>query len=206
MDAGVERVVYLSFMGAAPDATFTFARDHWATEQHAHALGLTTTFLRDGVYADDLASVRDLYERRASQGRVEADLARLARAATFGAVDTVLVDIDDVVPGSVDEETARHPMFLHVNTVITAVWTGSFAATALLASGPLIASAGSPEEPRLAEINMAAVLKAAQIDPQRPDQTLTDGAAPHVRKVERELASRGLLDRDKVEHGSSAAA
>src|SRR5213080_1228271 len=28
--AGVRRIVYLSFYGAAPDATFTLARDHWA--------------------------------------------------------------------------------------------------------------------------------------------------------------------------------
>lgn len=31
--AGVERIVYTSFYGAAPDATFTLARDHWTTEQ-----------------------------------------------------------------------------------------------------------------------------------------------------------------------------
>lgn len=30
--AGVERIVYTSFLGAAPDATFTFGRDHWWTE------------------------------------------------------------------------------------------------------------------------------------------------------------------------------
>ncbi len=30
--AGVERIVYLSFYGAAPDSTFTFGRDHWHTE------------------------------------------------------------------------------------------------------------------------------------------------------------------------------
>ena len=30
--AGVEHVVYVSFFGAAPDATFTLARDHFATE------------------------------------------------------------------------------------------------------------------------------------------------------------------------------
>jgi len=29
----------------------------------------------------------------------------IARAATFGAVDTVFVDIDQPVPGSIDEET-----------------------------------------------------------------------------------------------------
>lgn len=77
------------------------------------------------------------------------------------------------------------------------------AATAVLASGPLAASASSPDAgtaaQALPEVNMEAVLKAAQIDPQRPDQTLTDGAAPHVRKVERELADRGLLDREYVD-------
>ena len=52
VDAGVERVVYLSFMGAAPDATFTFARDHWATEEHIRASGLRFTFLRDCLYHD----------------------------------------------------------------------------------------------------------------------------------------------------------
>ena len=31
--AGVRRIVYLSFFGASPDATFTLARDHWATER-----------------------------------------------------------------------------------------------------------------------------------------------------------------------------
>jgi NAD(P)H dehydrogenase (quinone) len=52
VDAGVERVVYLSFMGAAPEATFTFARDHWVTEEHVRASGLRFTFLRDCLYHD----------------------------------------------------------------------------------------------------------------------------------------------------------
>jgi uncharacterized protein YbjT (DUF2867 family) len=50
--AGVEHLVYVSFYGAAPDATFTLARDHWATEEHVRARGLPATFLRDGLYAD----------------------------------------------------------------------------------------------------------------------------------------------------------
>jgi uncharacterized protein YbjT (DUF2867 family) len=50
--AGVGRIVYLSFYGAAPDATFTLARDHWATEEHIRATGLPYTFLRDNMYAD----------------------------------------------------------------------------------------------------------------------------------------------------------
>ena len=50
--AGVEQLVYVSFYGAAPDATFTLARDHWATEEHVRARGLPATFLRDDIYAD----------------------------------------------------------------------------------------------------------------------------------------------------------
>jgi NAD(P)H dehydrogenase (quinone) len=51
-EAGVEHLVYVSFLGAAPDATFTLARDHWATEQHIRGRGLRATFLRDSLYAD----------------------------------------------------------------------------------------------------------------------------------------------------------
>jgi NAD(P)H dehydrogenase (quinone) len=51
-DAGVEHLVYVSFLGAAPDATFTLARDHWATEEHIRARGLRATFLRNSLYAD----------------------------------------------------------------------------------------------------------------------------------------------------------
>ncbi|MGY1604263.1 SDR family oxidoreductase [Geodermatophilus sp. SYSU D00815] len=50
--AGVRHLVYVSFYGAAPDATFTLARDHWATEEHVRARGLRWTFLRDNLYAD----------------------------------------------------------------------------------------------------------------------------------------------------------
>lgn len=50
--AGVAHLVYISFYGAAPDATFTLARDHWHTEQHIRAAGIPFTFLRDNLYAD----------------------------------------------------------------------------------------------------------------------------------------------------------
>lgn len=52
--AGVGRIVYLSYLGATADATFTFARDHWATEQHIRTVGVRWTFLRDAMYADFL--------------------------------------------------------------------------------------------------------------------------------------------------------
>jgi NAD(P)H dehydrogenase (quinone) len=54
LDAGVERIVYTSFLGAAPDATFTFARDHFHTEQRIRATGLRHTFLRDSLSLDGI--------------------------------------------------------------------------------------------------------------------------------------------------------
>ncbi len=48
--AGVERVVYLSFLNAAADSTFTFARDHFHTEQALEASGLRFCAMRDSWY------------------------------------------------------------------------------------------------------------------------------------------------------------
>ena len=45
----------------------------------------------DELYAEELADLRAQYEQRAPQGRGSDDLAAIARAATFGAVDTVLL-------------------------------------------------------------------------------------------------------------------
>jgi uncharacterized protein YbjT (DUF2867 family) len=50
--AGVRHIVYTSYYGAAPDAVFTLARDHWATEEHIRASGMQWTFLRDNLYLD----------------------------------------------------------------------------------------------------------------------------------------------------------
>ncbi|MGI5166675.1 peptidoglycan-binding domain-containing protein [Spirillospora sp. CA-253888] len=65
---------------------------------------------------------------------------------------------------------------------------------ALLAS-PAEASAMPAAEARaLPDVDMAAVVKAAQIDPRRPDRTLTPGAKAGVLQVERALRDRKLLD------------
>jgi hypothetical protein len=59
----------------------------------------------DELYAAELRRLQETYALRASQRRASADIADVARAATYGLVDTVLVDIDAVVPGSVEEES-----------------------------------------------------------------------------------------------------
>jgi NAD(P)H dehydrogenase (quinone) len=50
--AGVERVVYTSFLNASPDAVFTLVRQHWATERAIAETGVRHTFLRHSMYAD----------------------------------------------------------------------------------------------------------------------------------------------------------
>lgn len=52
--AGVQHIVYTSFFGAAPDAMFALARDHFATEERIKASGMDFTFLRDNFYMDFL--------------------------------------------------------------------------------------------------------------------------------------------------------
>jgi uncharacterized protein YbjT (DUF2867 family) len=50
--AGARHIVYLSFLNAAADSTFTFARDHFLTEEHIRAARVAFTFLRPSLYAD----------------------------------------------------------------------------------------------------------------------------------------------------------
>jgi NAD(P)H dehydrogenase (quinone) len=89
--AGVERIVYLSFLNAARDATFTFAKDHWLTEEHVRSTGVGYTFLRDGPYLDyfpALAGADGVIRGPAGEGRVGAvardDVAEVAVAVLLG--------------------------------------------------------------------------------------------------------------------------
>jgi Bacterial archaeo-eukaryotic release factor family 11 len=61
--------------------------------------------LLDSLYATELVEVRRRFERRVTQGRGVTDLTDVARAATFGAIDTLMTDIDEVVPGFVDADS-----------------------------------------------------------------------------------------------------
>jgi hypothetical protein len=59
----------------------------------------------DDLYASQLRGVHERYRQRSSEGRALSDVAEIARAATHGAVEMLLVDIDAAVPGTVDEQT-----------------------------------------------------------------------------------------------------
>lgn len=90
-EAGVEHLVYISFYGASPEATFTLARDHHATEEHIRASGMAFTFLRDNFYADlmpALVGEDGVIRGPAGQGRVAA----VAQDDVADAATVVLLD------------------------------------------------------------------------------------------------------------------
>lgn len=59
----------------------------------------------DTHYAQVLQQLANNYEEKFSQGLATADVSDAARAATFGAAETVLVNMDSILPGRVSEDT-----------------------------------------------------------------------------------------------------
>lgn len=111
--AGVRHLVYVSFYGAASDATFTLARDHHHTEEHVRASGMTWTFLRDNVYLDffpQIVGPDGVIRGPAGDGQVagvaQDDVAAVARAvlldpgahagATYSLTGPEALTLDDV--------------------------------------------------------------------------------------------------------------
>ncbi len=59
----------------------------------------------DGLHRKAVAAWSELFATREAHGRATTDIAQIARAATLGAVASLLVDIDETVPGTIDEAT-----------------------------------------------------------------------------------------------------
>jgi uncharacterized protein YbjT (DUF2867 family) len=133
--AGVEHVVYTSFLGAAPDCTFTLGRDHWATEEAIRGSGMRFTFLRDNFYADFLPMMvgqDGVIRGPAGEGRLSAvaraDVARVAVAVlldparhtdtTYGLTGPEALTMSEIAE-VITEETGRQVTF-HDETVAEA--------------------------------------------------------------------------------------
>lgn len=89
--AGVQHIVYTSFVAAAPDAIFTLARDHYSTEEHIKSSGMSWTFLRDNFYLDFMEALvgeDGIIRGPAGQGRA----AIVARADIARTTEVILVD------------------------------------------------------------------------------------------------------------------
>jgi Bacterial archaeo-eukaryotic release factor family 11 len=72
-------------------------------ELSASELAVPARKILDQIYAAELDDLKERLSDRLAHGGAVTDLADIARAATFGAVDTLIVDIDSVVAGSIDE-------------------------------------------------------------------------------------------------------
>jgi len=131
-DAGIGHIVYTSFYGAAADATFTLARDHYATEQHIRGSGMNWTFLRDNLYLDILpllAGEDGVIRGPAGQGRVGAvaldDIAdaaaavltnpRAHQAQTYDLTGPTAITLAEVAR-TISEATGRHITY-HAETI-----------------------------------------------------------------------------------------
>jgi hypothetical protein len=85
-----------------------FGIDHTPETMTDAEIAAATRPLLDRLYAEEIAALGARFQDLAGSGRATADIAQAARAATAGAVQTLLVDIDRMVPGTVDEDGAVH--------------------------------------------------------------------------------------------------
>jgi len=121
--SGVAHVVYTSFFGAAPDATFTLARDHFVTENLIRDAGLGHTFLRDNLYTDFLpmlAGEDGVIRGPAGTGRV-ASVTRDDVAESAVRVLLDMIDTPDAHNGITYELTGPEALTLaEVAAIVTA--------------------------------------------------------------------------------------
>ncbi|WP_085369527.1 hypothetical protein [Leifsonia sp. NCR5] len=68
-------------------------------------LAAEARLILDAVYARKAEALKADFEARLAAGTATTDLSDMARAATYGAVESIVVDIDRRVPGTLDEET-----------------------------------------------------------------------------------------------------
>ncbi len=61
----------------------------------------------DEHYSGEVAAARELFQTRLGQQRATTDIKEAARAATNGAIELLLVDIDQVLPGTVGDSEGK---------------------------------------------------------------------------------------------------
>jgi hypothetical protein len=72
-----------------------------------HELASAARHVLDRIYAAEVEAARGLYQTRLGQMRATVDVVQAARAASMGAIELLMVDIDHVLPGTLDEAEGR---------------------------------------------------------------------------------------------------
>lgn len=83
--------------------TIASSTDRWTPAELADA----ARPILDAHYAAEIEEQKALFATRTGDRRTTTDIADAARAATFGQVDTLFADIDEIVHGTVDDETGE---------------------------------------------------------------------------------------------------
>jgi NAD(P)H dehydrogenase (quinone) len=91
IERGVARIVYLSFLGADPNAAFLHARSHGATEAMLAESGIPYAAVRNGMYADEIATWFDADGRITGPGG-DGKVSLTLRAELAEAIAELLVD------------------------------------------------------------------------------------------------------------------
>jgi NAD(P)H dehydrogenase (quinone) len=124
--AGVQRIVYTSFLNASPDAVFTLVRQHYATERAIAATGLRWTALRHSMYADFVPFFAvpegDAAVIAAPAGDGRASFVSRDDCADVGAA--VLLDDSDAVDGQALDVTGPEALSMAEAAAVLAEVTG----------------------------------------------------------------------------------
>lgn len=107
----------------------------------------------DSIYADEIARLNQLFAEREAQGRATTDPAQAARAATFGAIDTLIVDMESDLAGDISESDGTLTFAEEGDTTAHSI-TDEIVRRALLSGAHVIAArrADVPREDALAAI------------------------------------------------------
>jgi hypothetical protein len=76
-------------------------------EKSEEELASAARLILDKLYATKIAKLKEDFGSRIAAGTAVADLNDVARAATYGGVEILMLDIDGRVPGTVDEATGE---------------------------------------------------------------------------------------------------
>ncbi|MFF1633909.1 hypothetical protein [Leifsonia sp. NPDC058248] len=74
-------------------------------EKRDEELAAAARLILDKLYAAKVDDLKEAFGARVAAGSATTDLSDIARSATFGAVEALIVDIDQRVPGTIDEES-----------------------------------------------------------------------------------------------------
>lgn len=83
----------------------SFGLDRTPEEMSASDISAAVRGLLDRLHGEEVSALNEAFHERKGVGRATSDIAQAAHAASAGAIQTLLVDIDHNVPGTVDEDS-----------------------------------------------------------------------------------------------------